>query len=177
MNKQIVLNEIQQYSSAKTSIATLNRIYKLLPEMEYEENSIILDYGCGKYNKNRDCAIQNNFTWLGYDPYNRSEEENNRTLQFVKTVSPDIIVCSNVLNVIKEDSAIMNVLNQIYNCAADDTDIYITIYEGNKSDIGVETSKGYQRNSKLIKYKNYICEWFDIVDTIQPNIIKCRKVA
>lgn len=172
-----ITNNTQQYSSAQTSIATLNRIYKLLPDMGYEENSIILDYGCGKYDKNKDHAVQNKFMWFGYDPYNRSEEENNKTSQFMKVTEPDIIICSNVLNVIKEDSAMINVLNQIYNYSSDDTDIYITIYEGNKSDVGAETSKGYQRNSKLNKYKDYICEWFDIVNTIKPNIIKCRKVA
>ena len=171
------LNNTQQYTSANTSIATLNRIYKILPNMGYNENSIILDYGCGKYDKNKDYAIENNFEWVGYDPYNRSEEENNKTIQLIKEIEPDIIVCSNVLNVIKEDSAMMNVLNQIYNYAANNTDVYITIYEGNKSGVGSETSKGYQRNSKLNKYKDYICEWFDIIDTIKPNIIKCKKVA
>ena len=177
MNMEIVQNNTQEYTSANTSIATLNRIYKILPDMGYDENSIILDYGCGKYDKNKNYATENKFTWVGYDPYNREEEENNDTIQFIKTEKPDIIVCSNVLNVIKEDNAMINVLNQIYNYASGDTDVYITIYEGNKSGVGAETSKGYQRNSKLDKYKDYIYEWFDIIDIIKPNIVKCKKIA
>jgi hypothetical protein len=173
----MVANIIEQkISSAGTSISSINKIYKLLPQLGYEKETIILDYGCGKYNKNKEEAEKHGYRWFGYDPYNRSEEENNLTSKLMKLVKPHVIVCSNVCNVIQEDSALMNVLNQIYNYASEDTDIYITIYEGDKSGVGKVTTKGYQRNEKVSSYKDYICEFFDILE-VKGNIIKCRKVV
>lgn len=172
----IVLNETQKISSARTSIATVNRIYKLLPEMGYHPKTLILDFGCGKFNKNKEEAEKHNYQWLGYDPYNRSEEENKTTLKVMDLITPDVIICSNVLNVIQENNVMMNILDQIYDYADVDTDIYFTIYEGDKSGVGKETTKGYQRNEKLDNYKDFILEWFDVEDIIQPNILKCKVV-
>lgn len=173
----MVKDTIQTITSASTSISTINKIYKLLPEMGYKPKTRILDFGCGKYDKNEKEAEKHGYIWLGYDPYNRSNKENKMTLDCLEYASPHIIICSNVLNVIQEDNVLMDVLGQLYDYADDDTDIYITIYEGNKSGIGKVTTKGYQRNQKLDNYKDYILEFFDVVDIIKPNILKCRKVV
>lgn len=174
----MVTNTIEQkYSSADTSISTINKIYKLLPQLGYKRETIILDFGCGKYNKNKEEAEKHGFRWFGYDPYNRSEMDNELTLKLMKLVKPNVIMLNNVLNVIKEDDVLLDVLGQIYDYAADDTDIYITIYEGDKSGVGKVTTKGYQRNWKLIKYSDFILELFDVIDIVQPNILKCRKVS
>ena len=167
----------QEISSAATSISTLNRIYKLIPKFGYQDETIIMDYGCGKYNKNKEEAEKHGFRWFGYDPYNRSEDENKLTSKLMKLVKPHIIICSNVLNVLESDDILKDVLNQIYNYASEDTDIYITIYEGDKSGVCKVTTKGYQRNTKLDDYIGHIYEWFNIVDLIQPNILKCRKAG
>jgi hypothetical protein len=172
----MVTNTIEQkYTSEKTSIATINKIYKLLPELGYEKETIILDYGCGKYNKNKEEAEKHGYRWFGYDPYNRSEIDNELALRLMKLVKPHVIVCSNVLNVLESKAIIQNVISEIYNYSAEDTDIYITIYEGDKSGVGKVTTKGYQRNEKVNDYKDYICEWFNI-EYVKGNIIKCRKV-
>lgn len=94
----------------------------------------------------------------------------------MKILTPNIIVCNNVINVIKENDIIMNVLGILYDFASDETDIYITIYEGDKSGIGKVTSKGYQRNQKRDEYKDFILEVFDVIDIVGSNILKCRKV-
>jgi hypothetical protein len=145
--------------------------------MEYQAGTTILDYGCGAYNKNKEYANDYNYLWFGYDPYNRTEEYNNSTLLWLENAKPNIIICSNVLNVIAEDNVLMDVLGQIYDYAGDDTDVYITIYEGDKSGLGKVTTKGYQRNEKLNAYRDYILEFFDVIDIIKPNILKCRKVC
>lgn len=173
----MVTNTIEQkITSAGTSISTINHIYKLLPQLGYKRETIILDFGCGKYNKNKEEAEKHGYRWFGYDPYNRSEEENKLTSKLMKLVKPNVIICSNVLNVLDSDFILQDVLGQIYDYAAKDTDIYITIYEGDKSGVGKVTTKGYQRNWKLIKYSDYILELFDVVD-IKGNILKCRKVV
>ena len=173
----MIMETMQTISSASTSISTINKIYKLLPEMGYEKETIILDFGCGKYNKNKEEAEKYGYKWFGYDPYNRSEEENNLTSKLMKLVKPHIIVCSNVLNVLVEMNVMQDVLSQIYDYAAEDTDIYITIYEGDKSGVGKVTTKGYQRNQKANDYKDYICEFFEIEEKIGSNIFRCRKVV
>ena len=176
----MVTNSIEQkVTSAGTSINSLNGAYKQI-EGKYPIGTVIFDYGCGKYNTNRDFAIKCGYSWFGYDPYNRTKEENMENIAHVKerSYAPDIVMLNNVLNVIDNVNSISNILSDIYyNYADNNTDIYITIYEGDKSGIGKVTSKGYQRNEKLSKYTDYICEFFDVVEKVGSNIYKCRKVV
>ena len=104
-----VINTTQNITSAATSISSVNRIYKLLPEMGYKPKTRILDFGCGKYDKNQKEAEKNGYIWLGYDPYNRSEDENLRTLGCLEYARPNVIICSNVLNVLDNDNVLINV--------------------------------------------------------------------
>lgn len=167
----------QKYTSANTSINTINGAYKKIVG-KYPVGTSILDVGCGKYDSNKEFANQNGFAWFGIDPYNRTEEYNDGTIEsmYDYTEYPSIIMLNNVCNVIAEDDILMEVLGQVYDYAGDDTDIYITIYEGDKSGIGKVTTKGYQRNDKLINYKDYISEFFNLID-VRGNILKVRKVA
>lgn len=173
-----VLNKPQQsISSADTSTNVINTVYKKIVG-KYPRATTIFDYGCGKYNSNIDFATENDFIWFGIDPYNRSAEWNKVNIDAMNKWcnTPDIIMLNNVLNVLKEDSIVLHVLNQVYQFAGDNTDIYITIYEGDKSNIGKVTTKGYQRNEKVSKYVDYICEFFDIKEKIGSNILRVRKV-
>lgn len=167
----------QKYTSENTSINSLNAAYKKIVG-KYPLGTSILDIGCGKYDTNKEFADSNGFAWFGIDPYNRTPEYNDASLNALYNWCdyPDIIMLNNVLNVIAEDSVLMDVLGQVYDYAGDDTDIYITIYEGDKSGIGKVTTKGYQRNQKLKEYKDYILEWFDVID-VRGNILKVRKVC
>lgn len=169
----------QKITSELTSINSLNGAYKLI-EGKYPVGTLIFDYGCGKYNTNRDFATKCGYCWFGYDPYNRTKKENMENINHVRERrnAPDIVMLNNVLNVIDNANSINGILSDIYyNYAGDNTDIYITIYEGDKSGIGKVTTKGYQRNEKLIKYRDYINEWFEVVEKVDSNIIKCRKVV
>lgn len=82
------------------------------------------------------------------------------------------IVCSNVLNVILEDEVIFEILDNIYEIANKNTIILISIYEGDKSSIGKETTKGYQKNMKLKEYLKYLNK-FEV--TIKNQIYICKK--
>lgn len=170
--------EKQKYYSASTSINTLNGIYKQIVG-KYPRATTILDIGCGKYDTNMNFATEHDFIWFGIDPYNRTEEYNNGTIEAMYDWcnAPDIIMCNNVLNVLESKNVIDSVLKQVYDYAGDNTDIYITIYEGNKSGVGKVTTKGYQRNEKVSKYVDYICEFFEVEEKIRSNILRCRKVV
>jgi hypothetical protein len=92
-----------------------------------------------------------------YDPYNRSKEENELALSSVLSRGgADVVVCANVLNVIKEDSIIQEILQDILNYVHLGSKVYIQIYEGNKSGVGLPTSRGYQRNEVTSQYLDMI---------------------
>lgn len=161
---------MQKYSSKNTSINTINKIYK---QYNFKKDSIILDYGCGKYDtaiefmKNKNCII------LPYDKYNRDKNVNQISLEVAKKENLDYIVCANVLNVIQEDFIIEEIIKHIFDLSKKNTIILFSIYEGNKSGIGQVTSKGYQRNEKFISYLTILEKYF-IVEK-QKQIYICKK--
>ena len=168
----------QKITSANTSVNVLNGAYKHI-EGKYPIGTIIFDYGCGKYNTNRDFASKCGYSWFGFDPYNRTKKENMENINHIKErrYAPDIVMLNNVLNVIDGVNGINSILSDIYyNYSDENTDIYITIYEGDKTGVGKVTTKGYQRNQKVNDYKDYICEFFDIEEKI-GNIFRCKKVV
>ena len=160
----------QIYSSSNTSI---NKVSKIYTNMDFKENSFILDYGCGKYDtsieymKNKNCVV------LPFDKYNRDNSINNQSLKYCENNKIDYIVCSNVLNVIKEEEIIDDILKHIHTLSKDNTIVYISVYEGNKTNIGIPTSKGYQRNEPYKNYLKYIEKYFNI--EIKKQVFICRR--
>lgn len=160
----------QSYSSAKTSINTISKIYTQYP---FKTNTTILDYGCGKYNTSIDFMATKQCKVLPFDKYNRTENENLLTKDFCLHNHLDYIVCSNVLNVILEDEIIEEILQNIYNFADEETIVLISIYEGDKSGIGKVTSKGYQKNLRYKEYYKFIEKYFTF--SIKKQIFICQK--
>ena len=155
---------MQKYTSENTSLNQVARCFKLI---EIKKGMKILDYGCGKYDKAKEFVNSLQAEYFGYDPFNRSEEENLIAL----SSNPDIIICANVLNVIMEEDVIEEIVKELYlfNC-----DVVIQIYEGDKSKIGKETTKGYQRNESAIEYYKVIVKYFDEF-TKKGNIYFCKN--
>ena len=148
----------QKYSSKDTSINVVNKVYK---QCVFMPQCRILDYGGGKYNTNRDyMAGKCGADLRVYDKYNRSDNENRETLEWVKENVLDYIVCSNVLNVIMEDEIIDEILADISSLHA--KCVYIAVYEGDRSGVGKETAKGWQRNQKASCYVDMLSKYFDI---------------
>lgn len=144
----------QEYTSKDTSVNTVSAVYK---QVTFGLCETILDYGGGKYDTNaqymketRDCAV------LVYDPYNRTQEHNRKVLQYFTQRPAHNVVCSNVLNVIKEDDVILEVLRHIYSLMDKGGFLYIKIYERDKSGIGCKTTKGWQRNQRVNDYIPFI---------------------
>lgn len=168
------MKSVQKITSKDTSINTLNKVYKDIRGM-YPSGTVILDYGCGRYDTNKNYAERSGYTWFGIDPYNKEETHNRRVWKAMQKTPPKVIICSNVLNVIAEDEVVLDVVRQIAEIASDDTDVYFTIYEKNGSGIGEVTHKGYQRNMKTKAYLPYVAEYFVFYD-LKGNIIKCRTM-
>ena len=160
---------IQKITSANTSIncTKLPAIYNKIDFSNFIPGFYLLDYGCGKYNNAKDYIYSSEIkgNWFGYDPFNRSEEENKRSYYR----HYECIVCSNVLNVISDINILFETIKKIIDRADNDTKIFITIYEGDKTGVGKITKKDcYQRNEIISKYLEYC----NIVSSKKNFVIK-----
>lgn len=150
----------QEFSSANTSINStkLPAIYSKIDWKKVRDNwyeihdemswPFVLDYGCGRYTEHiKEFLMLNSIGLIRHDPYWGSDWGWDK-------IEPAVIVCSNVLNVIKEDENIQEIIDVItkYN-----KPYFITVYEGNKSGEGKVTKDNcYQRNQKIKSYcKNF----------------------
>ena len=151
----------QKYSSAATSInsSKLPALFKLV---KFEEGSINLDYGGGKFDNVAE-YLEDTYgaTNLVYDKYNRTAEHNRDVLaQIRKNGGADTVTCSNVLNVIAEESERLAVLRNCKRYLKSGGTCYITVYEGNGSGEEGPTKAGYQLNRKTKDYEDEITSVF-----------------
>lgn len=150
----------QEYRSENTSINStkLPAIFKMVT---FQPGTTNLDYGGGKFDNVADYLAEQDVTNLVYDPYNRSAEHNRDVIQQIRNEGgADTATCSNVLNVIKEPEARLNVLKNISKLVKPNGNIYITVYEGSgKGDEG-PTRSGYQLNKKTGDYLEEIQQVF-----------------
>lgn len=107
----------------------------------------ILDYGCGKYDNTREYLESKGFRYFGYDPFNRTEEENNLAM---KEHNYTYAILSNVLNVIAEKKIRLQVMYDIKRHLTLNGVLYIKIYEGNGSGV---TKVNEKRNSCQLNLK------------------------
>lgn len=159
----------QKISSAKTSINAkqLPAIFRLA---KFKPNTINLDMGGGKFDNAAEELAKVDVTNLVYDPYNRTQEHNNEVLsQIRENGGADTATISNVLNVIAEPEARQTVLRNTKKLLKPNGTVYITVYEGDKSEEGKETSSGYQLNKPT---KDYVEE----IEKVFPNVQRRGKL-
>lgn len=159
----------QQFTSKNTSINTkrLPTIYSKL-NLERLRDKTIFDYGSGKIETVRiirEKLEAYDIDYIPYDIYNLSPADNCYALERRKEA--DIYICSNVLNVIKEDEIVQRIIDEIIQLS-NTKPYFFKIYEGNKSGVGKQTKKDcWQRNQKT---KDYL-QHFNCSETI-PIIYK-----
>ena len=144
----------QTYTSANTSVNSkrLPAIYKKIDWYRIKNrygDLIVLDIGAGKYTQHiKEYIESKGGEYIPYDPYNLSPADNlYASANFHRA---NVIICSNVFNVIKEMDVIYDLHEMIikYNVP-----YFISVYEGDKSWIGHETKKGcWQRNETIDAY-------------------------
>lgn len=155
---------MQQFTSANTSIrqrtassgfTSYQKHYGFMP------GSRILDYGGGRFDDSAQFMKPFGCRVYVYDPYNRSTEHNRDVMKSMRSSKPEYIVCSNVLNVIKENSVVDTVVRRISMLCKSGTQCIFTVYEGNGRGVGRQTGPDqYQRNEKLKDYAKYIKRYF-----------------
>lgn len=164
----------QQYSSAATSINS-SKIPALFSMVDFKEGSINLDYGGGRFDNVAE-YLQDKYgaTNLVYDKYNRSADHNREVLNQVRqNGGADTVTCSNVLNVIAEESERLAVLRNCKRYLKSGGTCYITVYEGNGKGEGAPTKSGYQLNRKTKDYEDEIKKVFSSV-TRKGKLFICR---
>jgi hypothetical protein len=134
----------------------------------------VLDLGCGNpitQQLIRDSFPNTNFIlidkfWMGTNMVDRAYKA-------ACKYRPNLVIISNVLNVIDQDEDMYELISSavLMKCP-----IYITIYEGNKSGVGCETSRGYQRNQPTKWYsKLFSSLYFDV--EVKNNVIKVTPLG
>lgn len=121
----------QKYKSSRTSVNSgrLPAIVHIWDDCIISGASV-LDYGCGKYNNTREYLESKGFKYFGYDPFNKTPEENWKATAHVNY---DYAILSNVLNVVAEQSVRFDILWHIKMLLAPEAKLYIKVYEGNGS--------------------------------------------
>lgn len=141
----------QGYSSANTSInsAKLPAVVKHI-NWEAWRGQRVLDFGGGKFDNLKEfLKAEYNVKLYVYDKFNRTDDENKIAI----TCNPQLIICSNVLNVIDSDKALKEVIADLHRYKK--TTVYY-IYEGDGSGAGSPTKKDcYQRNMKTEDHLRY----------------------
>ena len=162
----------QKITSAATSLNQVPRLFRAVP---LARGSINLDVGGGKYDKATDYLHSlgvHNFVW---DPYNRSDEHNDRVYDLLVVGSfADTATLSNVLNVIQHKRDRIAALAVARQSVGSTGVCYITVYEGDRSGKGKKTSKGFQLNRPVKSYVSEVKEVFRLVDVIRGGIIVAR---
>lgn len=164
----------QKYSSAATSINS-SKLPALFGMVKFEKGSLNLDYGGGRFDNVAEYLDKEyGATNLVYDKYNRTSEHNREVLNQVrKNGGADTVTCSNVLNVIAEESERLAVLRNCKRYLKSGGICYITVYEGNGTGEGAETKSGYQLNRKTKDYESEIKQVFSGV-THKGKLFICR---
>jgi hypothetical protein len=121
------------------------------------------------------------FQYFGYDPFNRTPEENWKATAHVNY---DYAILSNVLNVVAEQSVRFDILWHIKMLLAPEAELYIKVYEGNGSGVMKvnEKKNSCQLNLKTREYlpeveavfgaRNVRAEWVNGI-----HVIRAKKGA
>lgn len=152
----------QAISSAKTSIRQVPALFK---DKNARFGEINVDVGGDRFDLATDYLAERGTRNLIFDPYNRDEATNRATLDFLRAGNrADTATNANVLNVVAEAPARANIILEAAKSIKPDGTAYFTVYEGDGSGIGRETSAGWQNNRKTADYMDEIRQYFDTVE-------------
>lgn len=159
----------QAYTSANTSI-NCKKIPAVYTKAAKHITGKVLDYGCGKYTALiKAHAEKNGFQWSGYDKFNQTAEQNAHAFR-----KADVVISSNVLNVIAESDVRKDVLEKM---ARRGNKLLITVYEGDKSGKGRRSQADcWQENRKTADYLAEVEQATGYKAHIENGVIVAEKI-
>jgi len=168
---------MQQHTSANTSI-NKNKVPQLFTTVSkhigWAERTVNFDIGGGKFDTASNYLLHKKYVFnCIYDPYNRSDEENAKTLAYMIEYGADTATLSNVLNVIDSVEAIEEALNLAYRALNKYGICYITCYKSKKK--GKSKKDCWQRGKPLDWYMPYVEKVFGNVTKKHGMLIAVKK--
>lgn len=162
---------VQEFDSADTSINS-GKLPTVYGKLEFANGCTVLNYGGGKFNNTIEFGNANGFTDLIFDPFNRTMEWNAAVVKSISEKGVDLAILSNVLNVIKEVDVRGFVLSVLANTLDENKPLFITVYEGDRTGYGRQTSRSaWQENRKLKEYLAEVQKHFTHVKTRYNTIV------
>lgn len=155
----------QEFTSKNTSVNSRN-LPTAFRKFGVSRDETVLDYGCGKFwvRAREFCLSKGALMYLPFDKYNVGPFCNETTLNYADKYGVDKVFCCNVLNVIKEDSIVQDIVDECLNNLRSGGMAIFQVYTGNNSGVGAPSKNDcYQRNCKATEYKKFF-EKYDILE-------------
>jgi len=155
---------LQEYTSAKSSIKQVPAGFKIVHKyFGWEENTVNLDIGGGKYDLMTNRLKELGVTNLIFDPYNRDIVHNIKVINMIFNDSVDTVTIFNVLNVIKEHEIQLNILKYARSALKTGGMVFVrSTYMNQNKASGVTKSGTFQH---YLTPKQYL----EIVKEVFPN--------
>lgn len=158
----------------QSKATSLSQVAATFTKTEFAPGSLNLDYGGGRYDKATELLAARGARNAVYDPFNRDEEHNLRArLLVAREGGASTVTVNNVLNVVAEPEAMLEIAQQAANGLRPDGEARFLIHEGDRTGVGRSTSKGWQRNQKASDYVAVVETFFDNVAR-KGNMIAAR---
>jgi len=158
----------QDFTSAATSISQTPAGFKKIKALDgWQTGTKNLDIGGGSSfngaHKHTDALKEEGVENVVFDPFNRAPEENALAVERLGFGQADTVTAHNVLNVIPDEGAQLQVLQQMENALKRGGKGYITVYKG------AGTGKGKQSRSDSFQQNKKTDEYLPLVRKVFPN--------
>lgn len=110
-------------ASAKSSLGQVPALAKQIISMGLS----VFDYGAGKIGRTEKEFAAAGIRYLPYDPFNRTNESNAKSLESISAELVDAIMCANVLNVVEDLPETIRCLALITQFSTSKT-CYVSVY-------------------------------------------------
>jgi hypothetical protein len=186
---QEVKEIIQEITSKKTARIQKPRTLKMIGQMGLNDKDLtLLDIGCGIGSDVFSTELESlnkNITYNGCDPFNKTKNENLKSILACAGGKSDIVTINNVLNTIPEAEVWESILNQAKDAVNENSGVVmIIVYEGEKNSIEkakekeigekipltpIKTRDGWQNRMKTEKYMDKISSVFPNTELIKTS--------
>ncbi len=158
----------QDFTSAATSISQTPAGFKKIKALDgWQAGTKNLDIGGGAsfkgVHKHTDALKEEGVENVVFDPFNRTPEENALAVERLGFGQADTATAHNVLNVIPDEGAQLQVIQQMENALKPGGRGYITVYKG------AGTGKGKQSRSDSFQQNKKTEEYLPLIRKVFPN--------
>lgn len=147
--------------TAKTSLNQVSELNKFI--VETRGGFRIFDFGAGVDGVIDSFMEKNRIRYYPYDPFNRKEAVNNKSLKYLEKGGVQLITCSNVLNII-DDEHLEETINQLveYTKLTTDGELWVSVYYNPKKGKYQKRNGYVQRNTPIHWYSHLFQKYGDV---------------